>query len=186
MLFPHACIEPHAQSNMVFPIGCATLRDGKNHIYFYASMVWVAYSILLDPDLAEDVAQQTFAIAWQKMADLRKSERFGAWLAKICRNTCHQIHREKKRIRNWQKSAVLSETNHETNDDSQEGVRAAIDGLRPMYREVIILRYYHDMDYAGIGSLLDIPVSRVRGRLLRAKNKIESYLRRRGQVPSIR
>jgi len=37
ILYAHAFKLPRAQSNMVLPIGYATLRDGKNHIYYVFS-----------------------------------------------------------------------------------------------------------------------------------------------------
>jgi DNA-directed RNA polymerase specialized sigma24 family protein len=38
---------------------------------YYATMVWVAYSVLLDRGLAEDAAQQAFAAACGKIRGLR-------------------------------------------------------------------------------------------------------------------
>ena len=36
--------------------------------HYYAAMVWVAYAIVLDRDLAEDAAQQAFVKACEKLA----------------------------------------------------------------------------------------------------------------------
>ena len=38
---------------------------------YYATMVWIAYSVLLDRGLAEDAAQQAFATAYGKIRSLR-------------------------------------------------------------------------------------------------------------------
>ena len=50
---------------------------------YYAAMVWVAYSVLLDRPLAEDAAQQAFAAACRKIRSLRQPDRFGPWLSEI-------------------------------------------------------------------------------------------------------
>jgi RNA polymerase sigma factor (sigma-70 family) len=42
-------------------------------------------SLVSDPQLAEDIAQDTFVIAYQKIATLRKPESFGPWLRGIAR-----------------------------------------------------------------------------------------------------
>ena len=60
-------------------------------------MVWLAYSILLDRTLAEDVAQQTFVKACEKLSDLKRVDRFRPWLARICRNEAHQLIRDRQR-----------------------------------------------------------------------------------------
>jgi RNA polymerase sigma-70 factor (ECF subfamily) len=47
----------------------------------------MAYILALvpDPALAEDIAQETFLIAYRKISTLRKEESFGAWLRGIAR-----------------------------------------------------------------------------------------------------
>ncbi|MFC1762747.1 RNA polymerase sigma factor [Planctomycetota bacterium] len=48
-------------------------------------MVWLAYAVLLNQDLVEDVAQQAFVIACEKRDDLRNPQCFWGWLARIFR-----------------------------------------------------------------------------------------------------
>ena len=59
---------------------------GRLYELYYATMVWLAYAILLDRNLAEDAAQQAFVKACEKLGDLKNTNRFGAWLGRICRN----------------------------------------------------------------------------------------------------
>ena len=60
---------------------------------YYAVMVWVAYSVLLDRSLAEDAAQQAFAQACQRIHALKRLDRFGPWLTRICRNAARDMAR---------------------------------------------------------------------------------------------
>lgn len=147
---------------------------------YYAPMMWLAYSILLDRDLAEDAAQQAFVKACENLADLRDVGRFGPWLARICRNEAHQLIRQQRRQRSYE-HAESGQAGEQTRDDRQTDlVKKAIDQLAPMYREVVVLHYYNRMSYQEIKSVLGVAAHTVRGRLFRARKKIEQQLKRHG------
>jgi len=55
-----------------------------------------AYAVLRDFWLAEDVAQDSFITAWQKLDQLRKPEAFPGWFRRIVLNECHRLTRGKK------------------------------------------------------------------------------------------
>jgi RNA polymerase sigma-70 factor (ECF subfamily) len=65
-------------------------------------------------------------------------------------------------------------------DDHRLVVKAAVDRLPAMYREVVVLHYYQHLDYRQISAILGIAEATVRGRLFRARRKIEKMLRRNG------
>jgi RNA polymerase sigma-70 factor (ECF subfamily) len=147
---------------------------------YYAPMMWLAYSILLDRDLAEDAAQQAFVNACEKLAHLRDVDRFVPWLARICRNEAHQLIRQQRRQcpSEYAESGQVRE--HNCDDSQDDLVKTAIDQLPPMYREVVVLHYYNGMSYQDIQSVLGIAAHTVRGRLFRARKKIERQLNRHG------
>src|SRR4030043_999394 len=60
---------------------------------YHSPMVALAYSMLADRHLAEDAAQEVFAIACRDIESLKSKERFAAWLAGICRNVSRQMLR---------------------------------------------------------------------------------------------
>ncbi len=147
---------------------------------YYATLVWLAYSILLDRDQAEDCAQQTFVKACESLADLRRADRFGPWLTAICRNEAHQLLRARRRSPAPEMGDDLYAPHPDATGDNHVLVHAAIDRLEPMYREIIILHYFHQMDYRRIASTLGIACHTVRGRLFRARRSIERTLRKNG------
>ncbi len=147
---------------------------------YYAPMVWVAYSVLLDRGLAEDAAQQAFATACAKMRSLRQLDRFGPWLATICRNAAQDIARARRRDAGLQRLAVTEEPAHSGSDGFDRIVKEAVDGLPPMYREVVVLHYYSGMNYRQIESVLNISGDRVKGRLARARRQIQDHLEKEG------
>jgi RNA polymerase sigma-70 factor (ECF subfamily) len=147
---------------------------------YYAPLVGVAYSVLLDRGLAEDAAQQAFATACRKIHGLRCPDRFGPWLATICRNAAHDMLREKGRRTALEKAAVQEAHGGPTWNGFDRAVREAVDHLPPMYREVVVLHYFHRMSYKEIEPILGITEDVVKGRLARARRQMQVYLEREG------
>ena len=147
---------------------------------YHSSMVALAYSVLADKHLAEDAAQEVFVIACRDLLNLKRRDKFGAWLAGICRNVARGILREKgKTIASdlWNTTE-----NHDSQQQHLDTVRQAIWKLSSAERELIVLRYYDGFSQARISKVLDISSSAVNGRLVRAKRKIAQYLKQNGFV----
>jgi len=145
---------------------------------YYSSMVALAYSVLGDRDCAEDAAQEVFAIACRDIASLKRRDKFGAWLAGICRNIARQMLRVKgKTVPSdmWQPPE-----NADTQEHRHDVIRRAVWQLPGAERELIVLRYYDGFSHAQISKVLDISSSAVNGRLIRAKRRIAKYLKRNG------
>src|SRR3972149_2053547 len=62
---------------------------------YLSLMVALAYSIIVDRELANDAAQEVFAIACRDISSLKRKDKFGAWLAGICRNVARGMLRAK-------------------------------------------------------------------------------------------
>jgi RNA polymerase sigma-70 factor (ECF subfamily) len=145
---------------------------------YYNSIVALTYSSLGELDLAEDAAQETFAIACRDLMRLRESSKFGSWLAGICRNVSKQMKKkESKVVELRDRSNVMNTT--QTNEVG-EAIKDALRLLRPKYREPIVLRYYDNLSYQQISNILGISQVAVNGRIIRAKRKIAKYLERNG------
>jgi len=147
---------------------------------YYATMVWVAYSVLLDRGLAEDAAQQAFATACGKIRSLRQPDRFGPWLATICRHTAQDMARARRREAALQKRAVSEVRTASDSDGFDRTVKEAVDSLPLMYREVIVLHYYSGMSYQEIELMVGVSGDVVKGRLARARKQIQKHLEREG------
>jgi len=139
---------------------------------YYSALIALAYSITDDINIAEDIAQETFAIACRDLPKLKNKEKFGYWLAGICRNLAKQILRNK---RNY--AAIYEGTLTRVKDcQSSDEVHRAVRKLKPAERELIFLRYYENLPYEHIASVLGISIQAVNGRLIRAKRKIKKYI----------
>lgn len=147
---------------------------------YYAPMVWVAYSVLPDRPLAEDAAQQAFATACRKIRSLRRPDRFGPWLAAICRHTAQDMARARRRDIALAKRAARETRRASGSDGLDQTVQAAVDSLATRYREVIVLHYYSGMSYQEIESVLGLSGDVVKGRLARARRQIQEHLEQEG------
>ena len=146
---------------------------------YHSSMVALAYSMLADRNLAEDAAQEVFAIACRDLRSLKSKERFAAWLAGICRNVSRQMLRANKG-----KPVALGDNpaaeHRDDMEDRREAIRRALWSLRASERELIVMRYFDGFSQGHISEVLDISPQAVNGRLVRAKRKIAKYLKRNG------
>ena len=104
----------------------------------YACMVGVAYCILSDRHLAEDAAQETFAVACRDLKRLRRPGNFGAWLKGICRNVAKSMG--KSRTATGTAEDVPAPTDKNPGDGASEVVRQSVQRLPAAEREVVVLR----------------------------------------------
>jgi len=151
---------------------------GLLYEHYYSSMVALAYSMLSDRQLAEDAAQEVFAIACRDIGNLKSKEKFAAWLAGICRNISRQMLRTK--ARNIESITDEPADKNNQREYRKEMLRRAVRNLQHTEKELIVLRYYDNLPYEQIAEILDISVQAVNGRLIRTKRKIAKYLKCNG------
>ena len=151
---------------------------GKLCRRYYAAMVAIGYSVLADHQLAEDAAQESFARALVSLRKLKNQTRFAPWLAAICRNVAKDMVATKARQINTDDfSQVAKDYNLK---ESTRLIRQAIEHLPVSAKELVVLRYYNNLSYDEICSVLGISKATINGRLTRAKRKMAKYLKRNG------
>jgi len=151
---------------------------GKLCQRYYAAMVAIGYSVLGDHQLAEDAAQESFARALVSLRKLKKQTRFAPWLAAICRNVAKDMVATKVRQISTDDFSQAAWNNN--TDENAPVIRRAIEQLPVSAKELIVLRYYNNLSYEEISSVLGISKPAINGRLSRAKRKMAKYLRRNG------
>lgn len=145
---------------------------------YHNPIVALAYARLGDKHLAEDAAQEVFAIACRDLVSLRDRDKFGPWLGGICRNVTRQMRR--RRFRPVPLAAEPADERQCEDDERWEAVRRAVWNLPDAERELIVMRYFDGFSQARISAVLDITPSAVNGRLVRAKRKVAKWLKRDG------
>ena len=144
----------------------------------------VCYRMLGERMSAEDLAQDTFIRAYQRLGTFDVSRPFGPWIRQVATNLClNQLNKQRP------ESYELDEERDRSPDSEQEHpevylqqeqaaavLREAIVELPPHYRAVIDLRHYQGLSYSEIAQTLNIPISDVKSHLFRARRKLASRL----------
>ena len=141
---------------------------------------------LAQPD-AEDVFQEVFARAFERLSELRSDDAVRPWLAQLTRRLC--IDRLRLIARDTPTEAELDE--QEVDDilatlDEAMTVRAALDKVGDPCREILDRFFCRDESYHTIGDLLAIPAGTIASRISRCLDKVRAELdgRSRGSRPS--
>ena len=131
----------------------------------------VALAHMRNADDADDVAQEAILKAYTKLATLKNTQRFGAWLTTITRNIALTALRRQSRHTNYT-SSVRPEIVLEPDITQRElyaRVRGYVDELPPKLRECVLLRYFAGQTLREISSLLNITTNAVEKRIVRAR-----------------
>ena len=146
---------------------------------YYVAMVAIGYAMLGYREPAEDLAQEVFVIACRDLDKLKRPARVGAWLAGICRNQARLTLRNRGRPTPLPMAfAVESHAGRDLHD--LEALQTALARLKPSEREPIALRYYDNLSYERIASVLNCSTRAVNSRLMRAKQKMAKHFKHNG------
>jgi RNA polymerase sigma factor (sigma-70 family) len=136
---------------------------------------------------AEDVFQDVFARAFERLHDLRNDDAVRPWLAQLTRRLC--IDRLRLNVRDAPSEIDPDEQEVEdvlaTLDDAMT-VRAALDKVGDPCREILDRFFCRDESYHTIGDALDIPAGTIASRISRCLEKVRTELdgRSRASRPS--
>jgi len=163
------------------------VNDRKAQLQLYnqycSAMFHIALRYVKDTHDAEDVIQESFIKAFQKIHQFKGEVSFGAWLKRIVINKSIDFLKSKK-----ERSVALDENFlHVVEDDdwtvadgiSLEAVKQAIERLPETYKYVVTLFLVEGYDHSEISDILGITQTACRTRLLRGKGYIKELLKKR-------
>ena len=124
--------------------------------------------------LAEDLAQETFLRAWQKLDTFSGSGSFGGWLASLGYNV-FRAHWRKHRRQNDEVPLDDLELAAPTADETGSADLDRLLGILPRQDQVIMTLFYaYGLSNTEVGQVLEMPAGTVKARIHRAKAKIQS------------
>ncbi len=142
--------------------------------------VGVAYARLRDLGTAEDVAQESFVVAWRHLEQLKDCDRFLAWFQRILASQCHRVVRKKSnRLSPITDHAVFDPSNLEEAMQKRERrslLLEALDQLPATERAAIVLFYFAGRSHAAIAGFLGVTPTTVLKRLFSARKRLKSAL----------
>jgi RNA polymerase sigma-70 factor, ECF subfamily len=152
----------------------------------------LAARMVQDRSLAEDLAQEAFARAFERLSSYDQRRPFSSWFFQVLHNLVID-HLRKKRPTTVSLEG-LEDAGH-VGAAVEAGVRpdaraeqadlaraldAAMARIRPEYREAIVLRYRQDFSVQEIAETMSLPVGTVKTYLSRARKELASILAAQG------
>ena len=146
----------------------------------------LAWRKIGDFHIAEDITQETFLKAYQRLSTLKEPQSFASWLYVITANHCNTWLR-KKRLRTQSLetasgtelekatySGYVSGENARTTAEAQrEVVKKLLAKLKESDRTVITLYYFGGMTYQEISKFLGVSVGAIKNRVYRAQERLK-------------
>jgi RNA polymerase sigma-70 factor, ECF subfamily len=166
--------------------------DGEREVFYelirpYERMIYAtAISILQNPADAEEIAQEVVLKAFSNLVGFRGESRFSTWLVQI---TYNEAKMKLRKARSHLYESIDDQQQNEEGDfwprdyadwrpissdlleqnEVRQAVQDAINSLRPIHREVLILRDVQQLTIKETSAILGIPEPSVKTRLHRAR-----------------
>ncbi|GAA4365938.1 sigma-70 family RNA polymerase sigma factor [Paeniglutamicibacter cryotolerans] len=128
-----------------------------------------AYRRVRDIELARQVTNDVFRIAWQR--ELEPGPEALPWLLVTARNlVANEVRALGREAKLRLKLAAEHMAAGRASDaDASAAVHEVLGSMRPKDREVLMLAYWDDMDMAQMAALLECSVESAKSRLFRAR-----------------
>lgn len=150
---------------------------------YYKAMYNVSLRIVNHTQEAEDIMQEAFILAFDKLHSYSETVSFGAWLKRIVVNLSIDYLRKKKidfeeidLNKNQISFKELETENSENTKEKVEQIKKAMAKLSIKYQTIISLYLFEGYDHDEIAAILDVTPSTSRSQLTRAKQKLLSLL----------
>jgi RNA polymerase sigma-70 factor (ECF subfamily) len=183
----------------------ARAREGRQEAFreivvrFERPIYSLVVRMLQDPAAAEDLAQEVFIKAFRRLDTYDPQRKLSSWLFKIAHNTTidhlrrHMpetvpLEAEKDDGRGGL-AAVLADSSSESpataaeRRDMARSLERAIAGLRPEYRESVVLFYIEGASYQEICEATGLPLGTVKTNLHRARKELAQAMSDLGWGP---
>ncbi|MGI8650428.1 MAG: RNA polymerase sigma factor [Rubrobacter sp.] len=129
---------------------------------------------------AEDLVQETFLRAYDRLETFNPEYRFKTWLLAIANNLGIDTLRRRREIVEFNQEVHGASSGGPETDaidaERRAGVRVAMEALPETYQVPLMLRYDEEMSYAEIAEVLNLSVAAVKSRLFRARNMVGEIL----------
>ncbi|WP_157967898.1 RNA polymerase sigma factor [Paraliobacillus sp. X-1268] len=156
---------------------------------FYDRVYRDAYFVIKDKYLAQDIVQDTFVKVYKHIDNLESRDKLGSWLSTIATRTAIDLIRKQNTWNGIPTEDLVLEhvkSKHEiaasvetlvVSGIIQEAVIGKIAELKPEYREVMILKYIHELKDKEISKWTDLKEGTIKSRIHRAKSELRQLIK---------
>ena len=141
--------------------------------------ITTAWAVLHDFHAAQDVAQESFVMAFRKLSTLRHPKAFGPWLLKLTHRAAVQ-HSAQCPVTVPLESVAESVAMNEENGWPERfaDVALQIGSLPDAEREVIVFRYVDGLSVNEIAEMTSSPIGSITKRISRALSRLRDVVAR--------
>ena len=138
----------------------------------------LAYVYMKNKEDALDAMQEMIVILYEKISTLKKDEAFYSWSKTILVNNCKRILKENKKTISIETIKEQKQASYELDNSLEDKMilDQYLSHLKPIYGEVIRLKFILDLDYESISTLLDIPLGTVKSRINTAMKTLKKSM----------
>ncbi|MCG8590514.1 MAG: RNA polymerase sigma factor [Proteobacteria bacterium] len=153
----------------------------------------VCTRLLNDAAEAQDATSEVFLRARQRLDTFRSEEPFRPWLLGIAKHHClDRLRRRQREIALFERAASepapsdapSSPLQRALQIEERDRIHAAIDELPYAYRLPLALRYFGELDYAGIAEILGVSSGQVGSLIYRGKRLLRAALQPAADEPA--
>ncbi|WNJ19321.1 sigma-70 family RNA polymerase sigma factor [Pontibacter sp. G13] len=141
--------------------------------------------IVINHDDTDDVLQNTLIKAWQNLDKFRGDANIKTWIYRIATNEALNFLKKKKRQAFQEVEDLQNDLRHSLSsgryvdgDEIQIRLQEAIIALPERQKLVFNLRYFDEMPYDEISSILGVTVGALKASYHHAVKKVEHHLKR--------
>jgi RNA polymerase sigma-70 factor (ECF subfamily) len=146
----------------------------------------VLYSYAGREVAVEDLVQETFLRAYDRLSTFNPEYRFKTWLLAIANNLGIDTLRRRRDVVEFNPEVhgrvVRGPEAVATEAERAKSVQEAVMRLPEAYSVPLVLRYAEGLTYAEIAEVLGITVPALKSRLFRARNMLAERLKERGEA----
>ncbi|MFI5234106.1 MAG: RNA polymerase sigma factor [Gemmatimonadales bacterium] len=140
----------------------------------------LAYRMAGDADLAQDITQDAFIRAYDRLSGFRGESSLATWLNAITMSVALNALRKVKRFRQREVDIELGETvgtpGRRAEPDLKERMTRAIDALPEGYRTVFVMHDVEGYTHEEIAGTLGVQVGTSKAQLFRARGRLRESL----------
>ncbi len=194
MNYAHAISSKGVETDRVILAQKGDLESFNHLVLAYQDRIFsLAFHILGDADLADDIAQNTFLAAYHNLPQFRNGS-FQSWLFRIATNACYDELRRQKRhpalsldaeeqeeerliLPNEFPGVSISPEKAYEKLEIEQSIQKALNQLVAEQRAVVVLVDLQGHNYQEAAEVLGIPVGTVKSRIARGRMQLSHLLK---------
>ena len=151
----------------------------KIYTEYFLEVYKFVISLCQNPELAEEITQETFFKAIKNIERFQGDCKFNTWLCKIAKNTFYSYAKKYNRQVDFSFDVIISDENIEkqfVDKETAYAIHKVLHKLKEPHKEVFWLRIFGELSFAQIGAIFDKTESWARVTYYRAKIMIKEEL----------